>query len=70
METAVSKIQNQGEGDYNSAKKFDEEESAFAKSGKVDPAANAAKLALDGPEATELEAARVASAKGRRAKHL
>jgi len=29
----------QGEGDYESAKKFDDEESAFAKSGRVDQAA-------------------------------
>ena len=29
----------QGEGDYESAKKFDDEEAAFAKSGRVDQAA-------------------------------
>jgi hypothetical protein len=29
----------QGEGDYDSAKKFDDEEAAFVKSGKVDQAA-------------------------------
>jgi hypothetical protein len=29
----------QGEGDYASAKKFDDEEAAFAKSGRVDQAA-------------------------------
>ncbi len=29
----------QGEGDYESAKKFDDQEAAFAKSGRVDQAA-------------------------------
>ena len=29
----------QGEGDYESAKKFDDDEAAFAKSGRVDRAA-------------------------------
>jgi hypothetical protein len=29
----------QGEGDYESAKKFDDDEAAFAKSGRVDQAA-------------------------------
>ncbi len=55
----------QGEGDYISAKKFDDEEAAFAKSGKVDKAAAEAEAALDGPEGAELEAARKASAAGK-----
>jgi hypothetical protein len=59
-----SQSQIQGEGDYVSAKRFDDEEAAFAKSGKVAAAAKAAKDALDGPEGAELEAARLASAKG------
>jgi hypothetical protein len=61
----MNKIRNQGEGDYASAKKFDDQEAAFAKSGKVKAAAMAAKAALDGPEAADLDVARVASAKGR-----
>jgi hypothetical protein len=55
----------QGEGDYISAKKFDDEEAAFAKSGKVEKAATEAKAALDGPEGAKLEAARKASAAGK-----
>ena len=31
----------QGEGDYQSAKKFDDDEAAFVKSGRVDQAARA-----------------------------
>ena len=54
----------QGEGDYAAARKFDQEEAAFAKSGKVAPKAAEAKAALDGPEGPELEAARSAAAKG------
>ena len=54
----------QGEGDYISARKFDKEESAFAKSGKVEPAARAAKEALDGPEGEELERARKSTGAG------
>jgi hypothetical protein len=59
-----SQSQIQGEGDYASAKRFDDEEGAFAKSGKVAAAAREAEEAIDGPEAVELEAARAASAKG------
>jgi hypothetical protein len=33
----------QGEGDYESAKKFDDDEAAFVKSGRVDQAARDAK---------------------------
>ena len=64
----MPKTPNQGEGDYISAKRFDEEEAAFAKSGKVARAAAAAAAALDGPEGPELEAAREASAKGKSVK--
>lgn len=62
-----SKIQ--GEGDYASAKRFQEEEQAFARNGPVKPKAREAADALDGPEGAELEAARKASAEGRRLKH-
>ena len=55
----------QGEGDYKSARRFDDEERAFVKSGKVEQKAREAEQALDGPEGAELEAARKASAEGR-----
>jgi hypothetical protein len=54
----------EGEGDHASARKFDQAQSQFAKSGKVKGAARAAEKALDGPEGASLEAARRASAKG------
>jgi hypothetical protein len=54
----------QGEGDYVSARKFQTEETAFAKSGKVEAKAREAADAVDGPEGAELEAARKASAEG------
>ena len=55
---------NQGEGDYESARKYDAEQEAFAKSGKVQPAAHEAAEALDGPEGAELEEARVRTGEG------
>ena len=55
---------NQGEGDYESARKYDAEQEAFAKSGKVQPAAQEAAEALDGPEGAELEEARVRTGEG------
>jgi hypothetical protein len=55
----------QGEGDYVSARKFDEAEHAFAKSGRVAEKAREAAEALDGPEGPELERARRVSAKGK-----
>jgi hypothetical protein len=48
----------QGEGNYDAARKFDDEERAFVKSGQVEKKAKEAEDALDGPEAEELEAAR------------
>ena len=54
----------QGEGDYRAARRFDEAEAAFVKSGKVAAGARAAEKAIDGPEGAELEAARKASAEG------
>ena len=54
----------QGEGDYISAKKFQTEETKFAKSGQVEQKAREAEQALDGPEGAELEGARKSSAKG------
>ncbi len=55
----------QGEGDYESARKYDAEQEAFAKSGKVDGAAKEAAEALDGPEGAELEKARVETGEGK-----
>jgi len=54
----------QGEGDRIGARKFDAEQTAFAKSGKVAAKAAEAKRALDGPEGAELEAARRKTARG------
>ena len=54
----------QGEGDHIGARKFDAEQTAFAKSGKVAAKAAEAKEALDGPGGAELEAARAKSARG------
>lgn len=54
----------QGEGDYISARKFDKQQAKFAKSGKVEPAANEAKEALEGPEAQDLERARRSTGRG------
>jgi hypothetical protein len=48
----------QGEGNYDAARKFDAEERAFVKSGKVEQKAKEAEQALDGPEGEELERAR------------
>lgn len=50
--------QIQGEGDYDAARRYDEEQAEFAKSGKVDQAAREAADALDGPEGEALERAR------------
>jgi hypothetical protein len=66
-DTAKSDAQTpdiQGEGNYDAARKFDQEERAFVESGKVAAGAKAAKDALDGPEAADLEAARQATARG------
>jgi hypothetical protein len=54
--TDKSKIQ--GEGNYDAARKFDEEERAFVKKGGVEQKAKEAEAALDGPDGAELEEAR------------
>ena len=62
--------QVQGEGDYVSAKAYDQAQAAFAKDqDKVQRKAKEAEAALDGPEGAELEAAREVSAKGDPRKH-
>jgi hypothetical protein len=48
---------NQGEGDKESALRYDKEQEAFTKSGKVEKGARDAGKALDGPEAEELREA-------------
>jgi hypothetical protein len=55
----------QGEGDYISARRFQQEEAEFARKGPVEQKAREAADALDGPEGAELEAARKASAEGK-----
>jgi hypothetical protein len=51
-----SKIQ--GEGNYEAARKFDQEEQAFVKKGGIEQKAKEAEAALDGPEGADLEKAR------------
>ena len=63
--TSNNKVQ--GEGNYDAAKKFDDAQAAFAKSGKVDAKAREAAKAVDGPEAEELEAASIAASQGKSA---
>jgi YegS/Rv2252/BmrU family lipid kinase len=53
-----------GEGNYEAAEEFQNEQHEFAKSGKAEQKAREAAEALDGPEAEELEKARKASADG------
>jgi hypothetical protein len=54
--TDKSKIQ--GEGDYESAKRYQDAQHEFAQSGAVEEGAREAEQALDGPEGAELEKAR------------
>ncbi|MEO5615407.1 MAG: hypothetical protein ABIR04_10885 [Cypionkella sp.] len=63
----TSTTKNQGEGNYEAAKKFDDAQHAFAASGKVADKARAAADAVDGPEAEDLKAASEAAAKGKSA---
>ena len=51
-----SKIQ--GEGDYEAARRFQDQQHEFAKSGPVEEKAREAEEALDGPEGEDLERAR------------
>jgi hypothetical protein len=54
----------QGEGNYAAARRFREAEESFVKNGPVDQKAREAADALEGPEANELEAARLSSRAG------
>lgn len=48
----------QGEGDYEAARRFQDQQHEFAKSGPVAEKAREAEEALDGPEGADLERAR------------
>jgi len=61
----ADKDQIQGEGNYEAARRYREEQEKFARSGKVDKKAHEAEDALEGPEGEELEKARRDSAEGR-----
>ena len=54
----------QGEGNYDAARKFDQDERDFIKKGGVEKKAREAEQALDGEEGADLEKARKDSAKG------
>lgn len=56
---------NEGEGSRTAARRYDQATTAFVESGKVRPAAAAARRAIEGPEAAELrEAERRAKQQG------
>ena len=55
----------QGEGDYISAKRYQQEQQAFAETGPVEEKAREAEEALDGPEGAELEQARQETGQGK-----
>ena len=50
--------QIQGEGNYDAGRRYQKEQQAFAKSGKVEKAAHEAEEALEWSEGEELERAR------------
>ena len=54
----TEKDEIQGEGNYDAARRFQKEETEFARSGQVEEKAIEAEEALDGPEGEELERAR------------
>jgi hypothetical protein len=63
-DNAASANAEKGEGNYAAAREFQDAEHKFAADkDKVAKSARAAADALDGPEATELEAARAEAAK-------
>ena len=57
----------QGEGDYIGAKQYQQAQADYARKGPVGKKAREAADALDGPEADELEATRIAAAEGKTA---
>ena len=54
----TEKDEIQGEGNYDAARRFQKEETEFARSGQVEEKAIEAEEALDGPEGEDLERAR------------
>lgn len=58
----MSEEKNQGEGNRTAARRYDEETTAFAKSGRVAAAAEEAKRSLDTPEGKANDAARAKAA--------
>ena len=57
----MSDTKIQGEGDYEAARRFQDQQHEFAKSGPVEEKAREAEEALDGPEGEDLERARKAT---------
>ena len=55
----------QGEGNYEAGRRFQKEETRFAKTGPVEQKAIEAEEALDGPEGEGLERARRETGKGK-----
>ena len=61
----TDKGKNQGEGNPEAARRFNDAQEEFVRNGPVEEKAREAREALDGPEATELEKARRATAAGK-----
>ena len=57
----------QGEGDYESARRYQKEQHDFAENGPVEEKAREAEQALDGPEGEDLEKARKETGEGKTA---
>lgn len=55
----------QGEGDYESARRYQNDQHEFAQKGPVEQKAREAEEALDGPEGEELEEARRETGEGK-----
>jgi hypothetical protein len=55
----------QGEGDYIAGRRFQDAERSFAEKGPVERKAREAAQALDGPEALDLERARLETGEGK-----
>jgi hypothetical protein len=54
---SMSTQKNEGEGNHTAAKQYNDAQKSFAESGKVEPAAQDAARAVDGPEGAELRKA-------------
>ena len=64
MSDSEPKSEIQGEGDHIAARRFQDAAAGFVNTGQVDKKAREAAEALDGPEADELEAARLCTQEG------